>query len=127
MPGIERFEDLVAWQKARALTVEIYRATRDTPFARDFGLVGQVQRAAVSIMSNLAEGFERGSNGEFHRFVCTAKGSCAELRIQLYIARDIGYLDSGEFDRLMAQAVEVSRLIGGLRAAIERKRNSAEY
>ncbi len=74
MAGVERFEDLVAWQKARALTMEIYRVTRDAPFARDFGLVGHVQRASVSIMSNLAEGFERGSNSEFHHFTCIAKG-----------------------------------------------------
>ena len=124
MPAIERFEDMIAWQKARALTAEIYRITREGAFARDFGLTGQIQRAAVSVMSNTAEGFERGSSAEFHHFLCMAKASCAELRSQLYVARDIGYLSSGDFDRLMAQAEEVGRVIGGLRASIERKRRT---
>jgi four helix bundle protein len=124
MAGIERFEDLVAWQKARTLTVEIYRVTRDAPFARDFGLASQVQRAAVSIMSNLAEGFERGSSSEFHHFTCIAKGSCAELRAQLYVARDIGYIGPADFERLMAYAEEVGRLVGGLRIALERRKKN---
>ena len=126
MTGIERFEDLIAWQKARALTKDIYSVTRHEPFARDFGLSGQMQRAAVSIMSNLAEGFERGSDGDFHRFVCTAKGSCAELRAQIYVARDVGYLTDDDFTRLMNEAAEVGRLVGGLRASIERRRNNVE-
>jgi four helix bundle protein len=80
---IERFEELIAWQKARTLSREIYEVTRRGAFARDFGLSGQIQRAAVSIMSNIAEGFERGGRGEFHQFLSTAKASCAELRSQL--------------------------------------------
>ena len=93
MARIERFEELVAWQKARVLTQLIYQATQKERFLRDFGLSGQIQRAAVSMMSNVAEGFERGGRGEFHQFLSTAKASCAELRSQLYVAFDVGYLD----------------------------------
>ena len=124
MAGIERFEDLIAWQKARALAAEIYRTTREGDFARDFGLAGQIQRAAVSVMSNIAEGFERGSSAEFQRFLWIAKASCAELRSQLYVARDIGYVGAQEFDRLLALAEEAGRVIGGLRASVERRRNA---
>jgi four helix bundle protein len=84
--GVQRFEDLQAWQKARELVVVIYAMTREGEFAKDFGLRDQIQRAAVSIMSNLAEGFERGTRPDFHRFVVIAKASCAELRSQIYVA-----------------------------------------
>jgi len=118
---IERFEDLIAWQKARVLTSEIYKVTQDGRFARDFGLTGQIQRASVSIMSNIAEGFERGSKKEFHYFLSVAKGSCAEVRSQLYVALDVNYLESDQFTRLLQQAEEVARIIGGLRASLERQ------
>jgi four helix bundle protein len=124
MSRIERFEDLIAWQKARALTRSIYLATREGSFARDYGLSGQIQRASVSIMSNLAEGFERGRRAEFHQFLSTAKASCAELRSQLYVALDTGYLAEDRFHALMAAAEEVARLIGGLRASVERQRDA---
>jgi four helix bundle protein len=119
---IERFEDLIAWQKARSLTYIVYQVTRQGAFARDFGLSNQIQRSAVSIMSNLAEGFERSGLGEFHQFLSTAKSSCAEVRSQLYVALDVGYLSQVEFEQLLAQAEEVGRIIGGLRAAIEKQR-----
>ena len=124
MANLTRFEDLVAWQKSRMLAVAIYKATRRGPFERDFGLSGQMQRAAVSIPSNIAEGFERGTRPEFHRFLSTAKGSCGELRTQLYIAGDIGYLPEEDFSPLLLQATEVSRIIGGLRAAVRRNRDA---
>lgn len=73
-------------------------------------------------MSNMAEGFERGGLAEFHRFLSISKGSCAELRTQLYIALDVGYLDAKTFEHLMAQAIEVGQIIGGLRAAVDRRR-----
>ena len=82
---IERFEDFIAWQKARKLTSEIYRITNQGRFVSDFGLKDQSRRAAVSVMSNLAEGFERGGAAGFHRFLTLAKGSCAELRAQIYV------------------------------------------
>jgi len=118
---IEKFEDLIAWQKARKLTRQIYKATDQGKFARDYGLKDQIRRAAVSSMSNMAEGFERGGLVEFQRFLGIAKGSCAELRTQLYVALDVGYLDTNSFDSLMAQAVEVSKIIGGLRASVDRR------
>lgn len=119
---IEKFEQLIAWQKARKVTSEIYKVTNLSDFANDYGLRNQIRRAAVSTMSNLAEGFERGGPAEFHRFVSIAKGSCAELRSQLYVAMDVGYLQQHSFDLLMAQASEVGQIIGGLRAAVDRQR-----
>ena len=119
---IERFEELIAWQKARTLTREIYETTRRGAFARDFGLSGQIQRAAVSIMSNIAEGFERGGRGEFHQFLSTAKASCAELRSQLYVAFDVGYIEGQEFHVLLQHAEEVARIIGGLRVSVAKQR-----
>jgi four helix bundle protein len=119
---IEKFEDLIAWQKARKLTSEIYKVTSREKFAKDYGLKDQIRRAAVSCMSNLAEGFERGGMVEFHRFLVIAKGSCAELRTQLYVAMDVGYIDAVIFNSLITQAVEVGRIIGGLRASIGRRR-----
>ena len=93
MARIEKLEDLIAWQKARELTKAIYVITRQGNFAKDYGLNSQIQRATVSIMSNIAEGFERGGRNEFHQFLSTAKGSCAEVRTQLYVAFDVGYID----------------------------------
>ena len=122
MGKVERFEDLIAWQKARELTRAIYEVTRQGTFAKDYGLNGQIQRAAVSIMSNIAEGFERGGRGEFHQFLSTAKASCAEVRSQLYVALDVGYLDKAAFDRLIEQAEEVARIVGGLRASVQRQK-----
>jgi four helix bundle protein len=121
MSKVCRFEDLIAWQKARVLTKEVYRTTRTGGLARDRSLADQMQRSAVSIMSNLAEGFERMNRREFHQFLCVAKASCAELRSQLYIALDAGYIVQVLFEELRQQAEEVGRIIGGLRAAIERR------
>lgn len=123
MATVNRFEDLIAWQKARVLAREIYEVSQKDRFARDFGLSGQIQRAASSIMFNLAEGFERGSRAEFHQFLSIAKGSCAEVRSQLYLALDIGYLDQLQFDQLQARANEVARLVAGLRSAVQRQRD----
>ncbi len=122
MAKVERFEDLIAWQKARGLARAIYEVTRDGDFAKDYGLSGQIQRAAVSIMSNIAEGFERGGRGEFHQFLAIAKASCAEVRSQLYVALDAGYLDKGSFDPLIQQAEEVARIVGGLRSSVYRQK-----
>ena len=119
---VRKFEDLIAWQKTRSLTREIYNVTSIGAFAKDFGLREQIRRASVSIMSNLAEGFERGGPIEFHRFLSIAKASCAELRSQLYVARDVEYLEHQTFSRLLSQAQEVARIIGGLRIAVQNKR-----
>ena len=119
---IEKFEDLIAWQKARVVTKEIYQVTRRGEFAKDFGLSGQIQKASVSIMYNIAEGFERGGRGEFHQFLSIAKGSAAEVRSQLYVALDIGYLSKRDFQIIMKKAEEVGRIIGGLRASVDKQR-----
>jgi four helix bundle protein len=119
---VERFEDLIAWQKAKDFTKQIYLLTRNEPFSRDFGLRDQIQRASVSIMSNLAEGFERGSRSEFHQFIVIAKGSCAEVRSQLYVALDVGYITKEQFDHVSTLATEVSRIIGGLRSAVHKQK-----
>jgi len=119
---VDKFEDLIAWQKARRLTREIYKVTGREKFSRDYGLKDQIRRAAVSCMSNLAEGFERGGMVEFHRFLVIAKGSCAELRTQLYVAVDVGYIDDVIFGSLMTQATEVGKIIGGLRASVAQQR-----
>lgn len=118
---VRKFEDLVAWQKARLLTKGIYLLTASEEFSRDYGLKGQIQRAAVSVMSNIAEGFERSGLPEFHQFLVIAKGSCAEVRSQLYIALDIGYISEVEFDQTSLLAEEVGKIIGGLRSSIKRQ------
>ncbi len=124
MQRTERFEDLIAWQKARVLTAALYKLTWQGAFARDFGLSRQIQRASVSIMANVAEGFERGGRAEFHQFLSTAKASCAEVRSHLYVALDVGYLDQPRFHQFLTQAEEVARIIGGLRAAVQRQRQA---
>jgi four helix bundle protein len=120
---VERFEDLIAWQKARTLTRDVDRATKQGEFARDYGLARQLQRASVSIMSNVAEGFERGGRGEFHQIFSTAKASCAETRSLLYVALNAEYIDDPTFTRLLSNADEVARIIGGLRAKVEHQRD----
>ncbi len=122
MAKVEKFEDLIAWQKARGLARAIYEVTRNGDFAMDYGLSRQIQRAAVSVLSNIAEGFERGARGEFHQFLPTAKASCAEVRSQLYVALDVGYLDKASFDALIQQAEEVARIVGGLRSSVRRQK-----
>src|SRR5438874_853005 len=104
MAMTQRFEDLIAWQKARVLTRNVYLATRSGALSKDYGLSGQVQRASVSVMSNIAEGYERASRPEFHQFLVVAKGSCGEVRSQLYVALDVGYLNQAKFDELQSQA-----------------------
>ncbi|MFH0934826.1 MAG: four helix bundle protein [Pseudomonadota bacterium] len=118
--SVSRFEDLIAWQKARILASSIYKLTAASGFAKDFGLKDQIQRAAVSVVSNIAEGFERGGAAEFHQFLVIAKASCAELRAQLYVALDVGYIDQSAFKETLEQAEEVARLVGGLRASLKR-------
>lgn len=124
MSRIEKFEDFIAWQRARALTAEVYKITEQGKFAKDFGLRDQIRRASVSVMSNIAEGFERGRTSEFHQFLSIAKASCAEVRSQLYVALDADYLTTQEFDGLMNKAVELGRIIGGLRASVQQRRDT---
>lgn len=111
---IEKFEDIESWKKARKLTNEIYDATSTGSFSRDFELRKQIRRAAISILSNIAEGFERGGDKEFIHFLAMAKGSCGEVRAQLYVALDQKYLAPEIFERLSLKALAVSQLLSGL-------------
>ncbi len=119
MATIERFEDLIAWQKARALTKTIYRCTGTGNFARDFGLRDQIRRASVSVLSNIAEGFERRSDATLKHYLDIAAGSCGEVRAQLYVALDAEYIDSATFGQLRESAEEVSRLIRAFHRSIK--------
>src|SRR6266480_7734999 len=109
MATVKCFEELHVWQEARKLVKEIYKAAKQRGFARDFGLRDQIQRAATSTMSNIAEGFERGSKREFIQFLYIAKGSNGEVRSQLYVALDQEYFDDKTFNALRASAVALSR------------------
>lgn len=117
---VEKFEDLVAWQKAHALAMEIYQLTAREPFSRDFGLKDQIQRAAVSVMSNIAEGFERYSRAEFRQFLSIARGSVAEVRSQLHIAKCLKYISEQEFSNAYSLCRDVGNLVGGLRKSLEK-------
>jgi len=112
MATIRQFEELLCWQKARELTREIYAEIfKSLKFKNDRGFCDQIQRAAVSIMSNVAEGFERGTKQEFLNYLFIAKGSCGEVRAQLYVALDCGYLNEEKFKSLKFKVEECSRLI----------------
>ena len=110
-------------KKPRELNREIYAATSAGAISRDFSLVNQIRRAAASVMSNIAEGFERGGQAEFHQFLVIAKGSCGEVRSNLYIALDVGYLSEKESNRLGAMAENTGKIIGALRAAVQKRRD----
>ena len=113
MDRIERFEDIEGWKKGRVLRQGVYRVSKRGEFARDFSLKDQIRRAAQSVTSNIAEGFERGGNREFIQFLSNAKGSCGEVRDQLYTALDENYVTQAEFDELYILSIETSRLISG--------------
>jgi four helix bundle protein len=114
LPAVERFEDLDAWKKARDFSRLIYRVSSQGEFRRDRALRDQMRRAAVSILSNIGEGFERGGNREFRQFLAQAKGSTGEVRAQLYVALDAGFLIPTQFQELHRAALDTSRLIAGL-------------
>jgi four helix bundle protein len=114
MPTFRRFEDIEAWQKARELTNELYAVSSRGSFARDFGLRDQIREASVSIMANIAEGFERDGTGEFIQFLAIAKGSTAEVRSHFYVALDQRYITQQEFDHLSGLATEIGRMIAAL-------------
>lgn len=113
MPLIKRFEDLETWQAGRELTQLIYSVTDRRPFSRDFGLVDQVRRAAVSVMNNIVEGFDSGSTAEFVKFLGYARRSASEVQSCLYVALDHAYLSQEAFQQTYAKAGEVRNLIGG--------------
>ena len=107
---INSFEDIIAWQKAKIMTVEIYQLFSDS---KDFGFKDQIQRASVSVMNNIAEGFERKSNKEFRQYLYIAKGSCGEVRSMLYLANDLKKISEKEFQQLYKLSVEISKMLSG--------------
>lgn len=121
---VQRFEDLIAWQKSMDLAVEVFSLTSTGRIARKFAFCDQLQRAASSVPANIAEGFERGTRAEFHRFLSISKASCAELRTRLHLALRVGYLDRSVVDETLARAEDVSRIVGRLRKTVAIQRDT---
>jgi four helix bundle protein len=107
----DRFEDIIAWQKAKDLTILVYKNFAE---CKDFGFKGQIQRASVSVMNNIAEGFERKSNNEFKQFLFIAKGSCGEVRSMLCLAHELNMLKEENIEELSKVSEEISRILSGL-------------
>ncbi len=112
---IKRFEEIIAWQKSKALVVLIYRLFRN---CKDYSFRDQIQRAAVSVMNNIAEGFERKGDKEFSHFLYVSKGSCGEVRSLGYLAIDLKYIGKSEFDDLLLRCEEISRILSGFIKAL---------
>lgn len=115
---VEKFEDLFVWQRARELVRSVYRASETW---KDYSLKDQIRRASVSVLSNIAEGFERGTRDEFLYFLYIARGSCGEVRAQLYVAIDQNFISNVDFERLRDEADHTSRLLFNLIAAYKKK------
>ncbi len=107
----DRFEDIIAWQKAKELTVKVYAIFSDS---KDFSFKDQIQRAAVSIMNNIAEGFERRTNNEFKHFLYIAKGSCGEIRSMLILALELDKISKQDYEYLYSLSSETSMILSGL-------------
>lgn len=107
----KKFEDLIFWQKARALTMLVYAHARRGEFKNDYGLKDQIQRSCVSVMSNIAEGFGRGGNSEFIQILFIAKGSLSEVTSQLYVTKDLSYITEAEFKKAYGMTEEIARLM----------------
>lgn len=114
MARVNRFEDLEAWKIAREIVRAVYGVSQNERFARDYGLKDQIRRSSVSIMSNIAEGFERDGDREFANFLSIAKGSAGETRSLLYVALDQNYISESEFNSISGRLIENSRVISGL-------------
>lgn len=121
MATIKRFEDILAWQKAREVTKAIYCVTANGHFSKDFGLRDQIRRSSVSIMANIAEGFGHRSDKEFSNFLNVAHGSASETQSHLYVALDLGYLEEASFQELYVLLDSVSRMIMGLTKHLRQK------
>lgn len=107
---VKKFEDLDIWIRSRHTVKEIYHVTLKDKFSKDWGLKDQITRAAVSVMSNIAEGFDGGSKAEFSRFLTISKRSLSEVQSQLYVALDLAYIDQKEFDALYNECDEIKRM-----------------
>ncbi len=121
MPVYERFEDLPVWKLAKDLAVEIYQLTKGDKFRRDYGLVDQIRRAAISVSSNIAEGFERGSRKEFIQFLYIAKGSLGEIRSQLQVCFELGYVNKDKLNALLSRTYDLSNQVGAFISSIKRR------
>ena len=108
---IEKFEDIIAWQKSKELVIFTYACFKE---CLDYGFKNQIQRAVISIMNNIAEGFERKTNKEFIRFLYMAKGSCGEVRSMLYLALELKYISREDFEKNYNMALEISKILSGL-------------
>ena len=111
---VARFEDLAVWKKAKELSLAIYRVTNGGRFSRDLALKDQIRRAAISVMSNVAEGFERYSRSEFRHFLSIARGSASEVRSQLHLAHELGYVAEPDFASQLELCLEISRMLAAL-------------
>jgi four helix bundle protein len=118
MAAVTRFEDLIAWQEARTLEQMVYKISNEGVFAKDFGLRDQIQRAAVSAMTNIAEGFDNESTAEFARFLGMARRSAVEVQSLLYVALDQKYITKEIFDACYEQAAKAKGIIGGLKRSL---------
>lgn len=107
----DRFEDIIAWQESKKLTVLVYENFK---FNKDYSFRDQIQRAAVSVMNNIAEGFERSGDKEFKKFLYIAKGSCGEVRSMLYLAIELRYISQDKFNLIYNQSYKISKMISGL-------------
>lgn len=114
MTSFKSFEEIIAWQKARILTKEIYVISNKGSFEKDFSLKDQIRRSAVSVMANIAEGYDRRGDKEFIRFLNIAKGSLAEVKSHLFVAVDVGYINNEVLDSLISSINEIGKLISGL-------------
>lgn len=119
MKTMAKFHNLIAWQKARILTQKIYDVSTRGKFATDYGLRDQIQRAAVSVMSNIAEGFGRGAPRQFRQFLDISWASATEVQSLLYVALDLNYIDTTEFHRLINLTEEVISIIAGLKRSLK--------
>jgi four helix bundle protein len=127
MATILKFEDIIAWQKALELSDIIYSHSNKEKFSKDFGLRDQMRRASISVVSNIAEGFEREGNNQFIYFLLVAKASAGELRAQLYIARNQNYISMNEFEIINQKVIEVSKTISGFISYLRtQKKNDLE-
>lgn len=127
MARVQKFEELNVWQIARRIAKRVYMLTRDGAFAKDYGLKDQIQRAAVSIGSNIAEGYERDSNFELMKFLSYAKGSAGEVRSQLQTAQDVGYVTEEDFAELYELLISEGRMISRFQESLRQSQVKGRY
>lgn len=107
---INKFEDIIAWQKSKELTLLVYKIFKQN---KDFSFKNQIERASISVMNNIAEGFERQTNKELTNFLFIAKGSCGEVRSMISVAKDLGYIDHKDYSEVKSLSLEISRILSG--------------